>query len=381
MHTTSQKVMTNKKRLGRGLGSLLSTGADEFEAAPSRPTSNENLEATPKSAPVPTPAPTSNIKQTVITAPAPAPIPEVVAAPEPEIVAPVVEEAAPVVVEPEVVPEKLSNFYTIDNGMRIWSLAIEKVFPNPTQPRKDFLKEPLEELSLSIKEQGVLQPITVRKKDDKYEIIAGERRWRASQLAGLQEIPAIIKDVDNQKSMELALIENLQREDLNSLEEAMGYQNLIEEYRMSQQEVATKVGKSRTSITNALRVLTLPRDVREMLRQNLISVGHAKVLLSVEDSKTQVTLAKKVIHKQLSVRALEKEINKVRGGDDTESSGSDSLHSKQAQILAGELQKALGTKVEIVYREGKGSVAIAFYSDEELSNISEKIKNGCIIGL
>lgn len=360
MHSTSQKQVTNKKRLGRGLGSLLSTGADEFDNVPTRPSmppvkeslkenieKKETLEATVEAV------------EKVLSAPVPAQPP----------------------VEVALVLEKPNNINNIDSSMRIWSLAIEKVFPNPSQPRKDFLKEPLDELSQSIREQGVLQPITVRKSGEKYEIIAGERRWRASQLAGLQEIPAIIKDVDNQKSMELALIENLQRENLNSIEEALGYQSLIEEYDLSQQDVAKKVGKSRTAVTNALRVLALPRDVREMLRQGLISFGHAKVLLAVDDGKAQVNLAKKVLAKQLSVRALEKEILKVKGGSTGNFSTEESIYDRQAQKVGEELQKALGTKVDITYNKGKGTVSIAFYSDEELSNLSEKIKNGCIIGL
>lgn len=324
------KINMSKKRLGRGLGSLLSTQVEDFEEKPAQ-------KAFPQS--------NSNQQKKV----------------EPS------QKAEPV-------PQKLSKTNDLDAIGRVWSLAIEKIIPNQTQPRKDFLKEPLMELSESIKAQGVIQPITVRKKGESYEIIAGERRWRASQMAGLKEVPAIIKDVDDQKSMELALIENLQREDLNPVEEAMGYQLLIDDYDLSQQDLAQKVGKSRSTITNSLRVLTLPRDVRQMLRQGFISVGHAKVLLSVEEPTDQVNLAKKVIKKKLSVRVLEKEIRKLKRPNTSEIKDLD-MNEKLAMGLAEDLQKALGTKVKIQYKDGKGHLQIAFYSDDELTGITDKIKN------
>lgn len=328
--------MTNqKKRLGRGLGSLLSTDAADFDESP-RTESKK--------------APTTSAQKQPIKA----------------------QEKTHEKTQP--VPQKQSLNREIDPSLRVWSLAVEKIIPNSTQPRKDFLKEPLEELAKSIKEQGVIQPITVRKKGEEYEIIAGERRWRASQLAGLQEVPAIVKEVDDQKSMELALIENLQREDLNAVEEAMGYQLLIDDYELSQQELATKVGKSRSSITNSLRVLTLPRDVRQMLRQGLLSLGHAKVLLGVEDVKNQVTLAKRAIQKKLSVRALEKEVKKLTSKKSRDINGLD-VSERLANGLATDLQKILGTKVQIKYANGKGKIEISYYSDEELSGLCEKIKN------
>lgn len=332
--TDRSKNAKNKQRLGRGLGSLLSTDVGDFEDTPatSKPVQPKEKQVLAKTQPT-----TAKTK---------------VASP---------------------VPQKASQTKELDPSVRIWSLAVEKIIPNQTQPRKDFLKEPLAELSESIKEQGVLQPITVRKKGDEYEIIAGERRWRASQMAGLKVVPAIIKNVDDQKSMELALIENLQREDLNPVEEAMGYQLLIDDYELSQQELATKVGKSRSAVTNSLRVLTLPRDVRQMLRQGLLSVGHAKVLLGVEDVKTQVSLARKVLKKKLSVRALEKEIAKskrVISGEINELDVSERL----VKGLASDLQKKLGTKVNIKYAGGKGKIEISFYSDDELTSLVEKIK-------
>ncbi len=321
--------MNSKKRLGRGLGSLLSTDVSDFEND-STPVAQHKQELKKQ---------TPSISEKV-----------------------------------QPVPQKTINTRDLDPSLRVWSLAVEKVVPNSTQPRKDFLKEPLEELAKSIKEQGVIQPITVRKKGDNYEIIAGERRWRASQLAGLQEVPAIIKEVDDQKSMELALIENLQREDLNPVEEAMGYQLLIDDYDLSQQDLATKVGKSRSTITNSLRVLTLPRDVRQLLRQGLLSLGHAKVLLGIENPKEQLTLAKKAVQKKLSVRALEKEIRKGRSQKPEDIDGL-AVSERLAKGLASDLQKILGTKVKIKYSGGKGKIEISYYSDDELSGLCEKIKN------
>ncbi len=345
-NTDKAKMTSNKKRLGRGLGSLLSTDVDDFnDDSPAKPQQQTEKKELKEKAPSPGPS-QDEAKKTQAKTP---------------------EKAQPV-------PQNTSNTREISPYLRIWSLAVEKIVPNSTQPRKDFLKEPLEELAQSIKEQGVIQPITVRKKGEKYEIIAGERRWRASQVAGLQEIPAIIKDVDDQKSMELALIENLQREDLNPVEEAMGYQLLMDDYDLSQQELATKVGKSRSSVTNSLRVLTLPRDVRQMLRQGLLTLGHAKVLLGVEDVKDQVSLAKKTISKKLSVRALEKEVKKATSEKSQDFNGLD-VSERLAKGLATDLQKILGTRVQIKYSNGKGKIEISYYSDDELSSLCEKIKN------
>ena len=271
--------------------------------------------------------------------------------------------------------KKLSDNNSLNDSWKIFNLAIEKLIPNQTQPRKEFFREALQELSLSIKEQGILQPITVREQGDQFEIIAGERRWRASQMAGLKKVPVIIKDnVDDQKSMELALIENLQREDLNILEEAMGYQLLLDDYQLSQKELALKLGKKRSSIANALRILVLPEDVKEMLRQGSISLGHAKVLLSISDGERQSQLARKTIGKRLSVRALEREIRKEKSKDN-ESVQNRETSSEWVHELASSLQKILGTKVNVQYKKGKSQVNIAFYSDDGLSQFCEKIKN------
>ena len=272
--------------------------------------------------------------------------------------------------------EKLSHNNRLNNNsFKTFNLAIEKLTPSKTQPRKDFLKEALKELSLSIEKQGLLQPIIVRKMKEKFEIIAGERRWRASQMAGLKEVPVILREnVDSQRSTELALIENLQREDLNILEEAMGYQLLMDEYHLSQKDLALRLGKKRSSIANALRILILPEDVKKMLKQGFLNLGHAKVLLSINDFKKQSQLARKVVEKKLSVRSLEKEIRKEKNGEKEINLCGETVNEWTCELAAG-LQKILGTKVNIHYKKGRGQVNIAFYSDDELSQFCEKIKN------
>ena len=272
--------------------------------------------------------------------------------------------------------KKSNDNNSLDNFSRkIIHLPIEELIPNQSQPRKDFLRESLEELALSIKEQGILQPVIVRKREEKFEIIAGERRFKASQMVGLKEIPVILKEnVDDQKSMELALIENLQREDLNILEEAMGYQLLMDDFHLSQKELAFKIGKKRSSIANILRILTLPEDVKNMLKQGSLSLGHAKVLLSTDNAKKQSQFARKTLIKNLSVRDLEKEIRKESNKKSQKVQSTQTLNGWIVE-LERSLQRSLGTKVDIHYRNGKGRISIVFYSDEELSQFYEKFKN------
>lgn len=268
---------------------------------------------------------------------------------------------------------------------RIWNIAIDKLTPGVYQPRKNFEKESLNELASSIRENGIIQPITVRKrKDGGFEILAGERRWRAAQMVGLHEIPAIIKTLGDREALQLALIENIQREDLDPIEEAESYSRLIEEFSLSQQEAAEKVGKERSSVANALRLLALPLEIKTMLMQKEISVGHAKAILAVADKLKQIAYAKKVVESGMSVRALEAEIKgaQKKVGPETLPSTptkagmlSVDLAEKLALELADQLQKALGTKVEINYKAGKGHVQVYFYSDDQLTQIYEKLKN------
>ena len=262
---------------------------------------------------------------------------------------------------------------------KIWMIAIDKLVPGEYQPRTQFDKEKLSELAASIKENGILQPIVVRKrKAGGFEIIAGERRWRASQMAGMHEVPVIIKSYEDKQALELSIIENIQREDLNPIDEAEGYQRLISEFGLSQQEVADRVGKERATVANAVRLLNLTQEVREMLLLGAISAGHAKVILSCELASDQIKYAKKTVKEKLSVRKLEKIIAQSKlapplaigiGKDD-------SMMEKLVLGLAEEMQKLMGTKVEITYSAGKGKISIQYYSNEELNNIVDQIRDG-----
>ena len=236
--------------------------------------------------------------------------------------------------------------------------------------------------SSAIKENGIIQPITVRKrKEGGYEILAGERRWRAAQSAGLHEVPAIIKSYSDREALQVALIENIQREDLDPIEEAESYARLIEEFSLSQNEAAEKVGKERSSVANALRLLGLPPEIRTMLTNKEISTGHAKAILAVPDKIKQTNLAKKVVLAGLSVRALEAEIKANHSKKASSVTALDApttlnmdLAEKLANELADQLQKSLGTKVEITYKSGKGRVQVSFYSDDQLTELYEKLK-------
>lgn len=266
---------------------------------------------------------------------------------------------------------------------RIWLVSIEKLSPGAFQPRKVFDRESLKELAQSIKENDILQPIVVRRSQSgKLEIIAGERRWRAAQLAGKHEVPVIIKSVADKEALELAIIENIQRENLNPIEEAEGYEKLISEFQLSQQEVAEKVGKDRATITNAVRLLSLSSDIKDLIAYKQLSVGHAKVLLSLNEAGKRSYFAKKVVNEKISVRQLEKIVKQElnhRGysKDDEAANDNSSMTGPLIKGLSEELQKLLGTKVQIDYKDSKGKILIHYYTDAELTNIIEKLRAGC----
>lgn len=265
---------------------------------------------------------------------------------------------------------------TVPDHARIWQIPIEKLNPNPKQPRQNFVKEPLDELANSIREKGVIQPILVRKtKDGEFEIIAGERRWRAAQLAGLKEVPAVIKSSDDQEVLELALIENIQRENLNPVEEAEAYEYLIQKYNLTQNDLAKKVGKERTTVTNVLRLLQLDPSVRQMVSKGEISLGQAKVLLSITDATAQHQLATKARNEALSVRALEKLIAKAKAPSADPTAMKSDARARAAADLGEELQKLIGSKVSLDYDQGKGRIVIHFYSDEELNQVVDTIRD------
>ena len=249
-------------------------------------------------------------------------------------------------------------------------VRISQVEPNKEQPRKYFDEDALIELSESIKQYGVLQPLLVQKKDNYYEIIAGERRWRAAKLAGVKEIPVVIKDYSDQEVMEIALIENIQREDLNPIEEAQAYQRLIKDYRLKQDEVAEKVSKSRAAITNSLRLLKLDKRVQEMVMEGKLSNGHARTIISIEDGDKQYAIAQKIFDEKLSVREVEKLMREQdkKGKQPQELPENDFVY----RDLEEKLSKSLGTQVTIKNKSNnKGKIEIQYYSQSELERILE----------
>ena len=247
---------------------------------------------------------------------------------------------------------------------------ISLVEPNRNQPRKEFDKEALSELAASINQYGILQPIMVQKNGDMYEIIAGERRWRAAKEAGLKEVPVIVRDYDKQKIMEISIIENIQRENLNPIEEAMAYQCLMEEYGLKHDELADKVSKNRSTITNSMRLLRLSENIQQMIIDGKISTGHAKVLLSVENKEEQEKIAAELISRSLSVRELEKLVKKYikpRKKKENKATVDYSLFYKEYE---DKLKDILGTKVQINTKDkNKGRIEIDYYSAAELERI------------
>lgn len=252
-------------------------------------------------------------------------------------------------------------------------MKINMVEPNRDQPRKYFEEDALLELADSIKQMGVLQPLLVRKRNDYYEIIAGERRWRAAKIAGLKEVPVIIKDYTEQEIVEIGLIENIQRENLNPIEEAMAYKKLLEEFHLKQDEVAERVSKSRTAVTNSMRLLKLNEKVQQMIIDDMITTGHARALLAIDDQEQQYILANKIFDEKLSVRETEKLIKDIK-------------NPKKPKIkkpvenaflyddLANKMKEVMGTKVNISTKgNGKGKIEIEYYSDKELERMFDMI--------
>ena len=252
-------------------------------------------------------------------------------------------------------------------------VEIGKIRPCPSQPRKDFDRQPLEELAESIKINGIIQPLVARQTDDgQLELIAGERRWRAAQIAGLDTVPVIIRLANDAQVLELALVENLQREDLNPIEEAQGYALLIDAFNLTQEETAQRVGKSRTAITNALRLLNLPAQTLDHLRAGRLTVGHAKVILGIEDANHQNLTAERAIKDSLSVRQTEELIVDLLKGSSTSGKRKSRVNpNREVHVtsLENRLKEKLGTKVSLTYREGKGSLTIKYFSDEDLERI------------
>lgn len=274
------------------------------------------------------------------------------------------------------VPPAAPNMAAPELRDRVQRVTLGQIRPCPFQPRKDFTAEALAELADSIKAQGIIQPLVVRARAGGFEIIAGERRWRAAQLAGLKDVPVLVREADDRAVLELALIENLQRENLNPLEEAQGYAELIETFQLRQEDVAGKVGKSRTVVANALRLLKLPSEVQTQIRDGRLTVGHAKVILGLAQPQEQRLAADRVLQQGLNVRQTEELVTQLlQKAAGTGKAAGPAVPVRDTHIADVEtrLRERLGTKVSLRYRQGRGALDIRFFSDDELERILQII--------
>lgn len=281
-------------------------------------------------------------------------------------------------------PEPVTDKVTVLNE-RVQYIPIDKVIASPGQPRQIINEAELQELTSSIKSHGILQPVLVRPARQPveagvYEIVAGERRWRAAKLAGLNQLPALVHKISDREAVEIAIIENVQREDLNPMEQARAYQRLSTEFSMSQEDIADKVGKDRTSVANFMRLLKLPDEVQGLLRDGLLSIGHAKAILTIKEPAAQISLAKKAVKESLSVRALEAIVSRVIVLDSGQRSvrhraeAGDGRNDTAFPEIVDRLRNALGTKVTIKHhKSGRGKVEIDYFSEQELDRIVEHV--------
>jgi ParB family chromosome partitioning protein len=283
---------------------------------------------------------------------------------------PAVKAPAPVLAMPAT-----EDLPVVDTREGVERVPLARIRPCPFQPRKDFAGEALRELADSIKEQGIVQPLIVRLRGDDYELIAGERRWRAAQMVGLTEAPVIVRQADDRAALELALIENLQREDLNPIEEAHGYSQLIEQFQLKQEEAAVKVGKSRAVVANALRLLKLAPELQVYVRDGRLSVGHAKVILGLAGAEEQKLAAERVLRQSLNVRQTEELVAHLQNRGAAPAGGKPAAPqlTKDSHVtdLERRLRERVGTKVDLRYRQGKGALLIHFFNDEDLQRLLE----------
>lgn len=256
------------------------------------------------------------------------------------------------------------------------TLRISDIEPNPGQPRRHFDPEALQTLAESIRENGLLQPVVVRRGENGlYQIIAGERRWRACRLAGLTEIPAVILDADDLRAAQLALIENLQREDLNPIEEASGYQTLIETFGLTQEEAAQRVGRSRPAVANSLRLLALSQDLRAMVEQGRLSAGHARALLAIPDENLRREAAEYAVEQGLTVRELERYVKKLTAPEAAASAGRDSSAQLYVHAVSQRLSQSLGRRITLKPGRKKGKIEIEYYSNDDLDTLIALLEN------
>ena len=281
------------------------------------------------------------------------------------------------------IPDKVGITETVEEEKKDEVMVnIHKVEPNREQPRKNFDEDALLELAESIKQFGVLQPLLVQDKETYYEIVAGERRWRAAKLAGVKEIPIIVKNLTPQEIVEISLIENIQREDLNPIEEAIAFKRLLTEFNLKQDEVAERVSKSRTTVTNSMRLLKLDEKVQQMVIDEMLTTGHARALLAIENHEKQYTVAQKVFDEKLSVRETEKLVKKLAKANDSDSKKvekEDEDELKRLRVVYHDLEEkmkeALGTKVVINYKDkNKGKIEIEYYDSEQFEHLYDMLQ-------
>lgn len=264
--------------------------------------------------------------------------------------------------------------FNTDNKNSTLSISINKIKSDKDQPRKSFDSEKIAELTESIKTHGIIQPLILRKIDnDQYIIVAGERRWRAAKIAGLKEVPAIIMDLTESEILEISLIENIQRQDLNPIEEAIAYKKLIDDFKMTHEELSKRIGKSRTSITNTMRLINLDDRVQQYIIEGVISEGHGRALLGIKDFEIQYELAQQVIDEKLSVRELEKIIRRIIEPNNRNSSSSKQELNPYYKEIKNQLQNYFGTKVNISNKNNKGKIEIEYYSEDDLQRILDII--------
>lgn len=270
------------------------------------------------------------------------------------------------------IPEETMVYHSEENLNKgpVVELDISNIESNEDQPRKEFEKEALVELKNSIKQYGIIQPIVVRKKNDKYEIIAGERRWRAAKEANLKKVPCIIKEVDDKQALKLALIENIQRENLNPIEEAHAYKSLLDNYSLTQEEIALAVGKSRSYIANTLRLLNLDNEIMDYVQQGKISSGHGKALLGIRDKKRRLNTAKEIVENKLNVRETERLVSKTKSKKNNRKKVAKDPFVNE---IEENLMRALGTKVTLTAKKSGGKIEIEYYTEEDLQRILEVI--------
>ena len=264
--------------------------------------------------------------------------------------------------------------FNTDNKNSTLSISINKIKSDKDQPRKSFDSEKIAELTESIKTHGIIQPLILRKIDnDQYIIVAGERRWRAAKIAGLKEVPAIIMDLTESEILEISLIENIQRQDLNPIEEAIAYKKLIDDFKMTHEELSKRIGKSRTSITNTMRLMNLDDRVQQYIIEGVISEGHGRALLGIKDFEIQYELAQQVIDEKLSVRELEKIIRRIIEPNNRNTNSSKQELNPYYKEIKNQLQNYFGTKVNISNKNNKGKIEIEYYSEDDLQRILDII--------